>query len=198
MHLIDHPLQLVDLIQMIFDFEISLFHSLLHLLLLFLSCLQLCDLGQSLLQLLPFRIVNFLQFLTLSLEMLDFLEYLIKVFEPRCYLCLYHRLHHLYLGGIRRHLDPLYLKKQFLLDLLETYDLPLHSFYFLSNRLLLLSRLLQCKLLVLQLLESLVQVLLLLMYELPVIVQVLLLFSRCRRFLLLILLLFFRGRCWGA
>ncbi len=94
---------------MIFYFEISLFHSFLPLLLLFLSCLQLCDLSQSLLQLLPFRIVNFLQFLTLPLEMLDFLEYLIEVFEPRRYLCLYHRLHHLYLRSIRRHLDPLYL-----------------------------------------------------------------------------------------
>ncbi len=130
--------------------------------------------------------------------MLDFLEYLIEVFEPRRYLSLYHRLHHLYLGGVRRHFDPLHLKKQFLLDFLETCDFPLHSFDFLSNRLLLLSRLLQCELLVLQLLESLVQVLLLLMYELPVIVQVLLLLSRCRRFLLLILLLFFRGYCWGA
>ena len=198
MHLINHPLQLFDLIQVIFNFEVPLLHSLLHLLLLFLSCFQLYDLSLCLFQLLPLGIVDFLQFLALSLEMLDFLEYLIKVFEPRRHLRLYHGLLHLYLGGVGRHLDPLHLEKQLLLDLLETGDLPLHGLDLLRDRFLLLSRLLQSKLLVLKLLEPLVQVLLLLMDELPVLLHIRRgLVLNSRRFLLLILLLFFRG-CWGA
>ncbi len=151
-HFIEHVLQLIDFILMILDLQVLLFDSFRHLLFSFLCSLELRHFAQSLLELFPLRIVDFLQFLAAALEMLDFLEYLIEVFVPWRHLRLYHRLLHHNLGCIWRHLDSLHLTEKFLLDLLETRDLPFHCVDLLSDDLPLLAGLLERELLILELL----------------------------------------------
>lgn len=195
-HFIKHVLQLIDFILMILDLQVLLFDSFGHLLFSFLCCLEQRHFAQSLLELFPFGIVDFLQFLTAALEMLDFFDYLIEVFVPRRHLRLYHRLLHRNLGCIGWNLDPLHLKEQFLLDLLETRDLPLHRLNLFADDLPLLAGLLERKLLILELLQPLTDLSFLLMNQLPVVLQALTIVCDFRCFLLFFLLLFLI--IWGS